>query len=60
VKSSPPLVAAHDHMVERSVKLHSGLSRHAGTVSGGKSESQITQYSGLTLLFLTLLFSTFL
>jgi hypothetical protein len=52
VKSSPPLVAAHDHMVERSVKLHSGLSRHAGTVSGGKSESQITQYSGLTLLFL--------
>jgi uncharacterized protein YjeT (DUF2065 family) len=43
------LVAAHYDVVEGTVKLDSGLSRHAGTVSVEKTECQITQYSGLTL-----------
>ena len=40
------LVAAHDDVVEGAVKLDSGLSRHAGTVSVEKTECQINQYSG--------------
>jgi hypothetical protein len=46
VKGLLALVAAHDDVVEGAVKLDSGLSRHAGTVSVGKTEWQINQYSG--------------
>jgi hypothetical protein len=38
VKGSLALVAAHDDMAERAVKLDSGFSRHAGTVSAGLCE----------------------
>jgi hypothetical protein len=38
VKGSLALVAAHDDMVERAVKLDSGFSRHAGTLSADLCE----------------------
>ena len=45
LKSSLPLIAADNHMIERPVKLNSRFARHAAKLPKGMA---ISQYSGLT------------
>ena len=45
LKSPLPLIAAHNHVIERTVKLNSGLACHVPKLP---TTTPISQYSGLT------------